>query len=65
MAEMMLKCSREIHKINNIMIPLTMKPQTPTLVLGHLVKARKYIRETTDLHVAEQHNARPLLTLPL
>lgn len=47
------------------MIPLTMKPQTPTLVLGHLVKARKYIRETTDLHVAEQHNARPLLTLPL
>jgi len=34
-----------------------MKPQTSTLVLGHLVKTRKYSTESADLHTAVHHNA--------
>lgn len=38
------------------MIGFGMKPQTATLVLGHLVKTRKNFTEATDLHVAVYHN---------
>lgn len=38
------------------MIVFGMKPQTPTLVLGHLVKTRKNFTEDTDLPIAVYHN---------